>query len=374
MTSPDHRILQLIVELGCSVSGADDAELILSGQTELQISSGAESVFEPHELVDKPERFEGQQSAYFDDEARSGSIAVVPVTGASAESGWLVVTSRQSEQLGEGSCDALDRVAALVEDWLDRSLEQSRIDQLSDTLQQNQETLQATRDRLALSNQELEQFAYIAAHELVAPLRAVAVYAEILGSVVPVVDTEQSKRGQHCAAEIQSGVALMNQQVQYLLELSRTQASASTSEPVDLRAVVDAALETLAEESSDAGAKVTVGDLPVVLARFVPLQSVFANLLLNAIRHRDASRPLEIVVSAKPVDDGWRVSVIDNGSGVDESDRVRVFGLFERASSTVEGSGIGLGLSRRIIEAFGGTIGIDPAPPGSEFWIWLPAH
>lgn len=300
------------------------------------------------------------------------SFVSVPVTGPAAEPGWLVAASEKPDFFDASAIVVLGRSARLVEDRLDREVERNRLDDLGEQLRMNQLDLQATRDRLEVSNQELEQFAYIAAHELVAPLRSVAVYAEVL-EARDQNTTEQQRR--ECVTEIRSGLQRMTQQVQYLLELSsaHTSADPTANEVVSVDAVVQAAVDTLDVQLAEIGAVVNVGPLPVVSATWVPLQSVFANLISNSIRYRDPKHPLELSIYYEATSSGPRVLVADNGYGVEPSHRRRIFRLFERASSTEAGSGIGLALSRRILDAFDATIGVEDNPGGGAlFWIQFP--
>jgi signal transduction histidine kinase len=304
-----------------------------------------------------------------------GSFAALPVTGPSGGGGWLAVASADPEGLAADALWSLERIAELVEDHLDRAFEQERLDQLGEVLVSSQAHLQRVRNRLEASNDELEQFAYIAAHELVAPLRAVAVYAEVLERYVDDKATVSADQARACASEIRSGVGLMSQQVQYLMELSRTQTDAAQPEPVDLAGVVLEAVDNLAEPIAEVDAKIEVRALPVVAGRAVPLQSVFSNLISNALRYREPERTLVVTIDSEDLPEGPLVRVTDNGIGVDNDECRRIFQLFERSpdATHVPGSGIGLSLSRRIVEAFGASIGVDKADPvGSVFWIQFP--
>lgn len=366
-------MLRHLVELARSSTGAVSAELVVLGDPEFRVLAGETSIG-GHEdwaanvqigcdIADIASLAPGMQS-----------IRTVPITGPSAEPGWIAVAHTEPNRLSNDAMDSLARVATLIEERLDRTVERIRLDQLGSVLHANQEELKVARDQLAASNTDLEQFAYIAAHELVSPLRSVAIYAEILESLVPADGTETSDRARKCADAIRDGVTTMNQQVQYLLEFSRAESSASTFENVDLRTVVNSALDTLSEPLDEAEASVVVGELPSVLGREVPLQSVFANLIKNAVSYRHPDRRLEVEISSVVTNGSCRISVSDNGIGVDASDRSRVFQLFERASVDAPGTGIGLALSRRIVEAYGGEIGVeDSEAGGSVFWLELQA-
>ena len=299
-----------------------------------------------------------------------GSVAVYPITGPSAEQGTILAFSHTPQRFNERTLEELQIAVVLVERHLDQVVERIRLDQISDVLRQNQNDLHATQAKLELSNNELEQFAYIAAHELVAPLRSVAVYAEVLDMNSGDLDEAQL---QSCAREIRDGVALMDRQVRNLLELSSTQQQASDPVPVDLSHVAEAAVESLREDIEQTNATINLAPLPTVRGRRVLLQSVFVNLISNALKYRNPSESLSITIDYSTTQDTHRVRVVDNGPGIDPEDRERIFRLFERASTTAAGSGIGLGLSRRVIEAFGGTLSYEaPETNGSCFVMTFP--
>jgi len=378
-------MMQHIVDMARAACDAPYAELVIASEPRLQITSSEDPELHQTgltpEATSAPSLVEDVHNNGTEADGFApwvGSIASVPIVGPSAEAGWLAVADARPGQLDSASLNQLNDAVALIEDRLDRTVEQDRLDKLGEILRDKQDDLRLTRDRLEVSNQELEQFAYIAAHELVAPLRAVAVYAELLESIIAACDLDnvtelEVTKVTECATEIRGGVTLMNRQVQYLLELSRAQVDVTDPDEVELDYVVHQAVDTLQEQLTEAGATVDVEPLPRVAGRVVPLQSVFANLISNALRYRSPDRPLKIAISSQPCADGVRVSVIDNGSGVAHADATRIFQLFERASTDAPGSGIGLALSRRIVEAFGGSIGVEPtAGQGAEFWIKFP--
>jgi len=299
------------------------------------------------------------------------SFAVAPLTGPSGEAGYIVAGGETADRFDETTLEVLSRVVVLAETHLDRSAEQIRMDRLGEVLRANEQQLRKAQTRLEMSNEELEQFAYIAAHELVAPLRAVSLYAEVLEPLVTAetIDADQVHR---CVQAIRTGVADMDQQVKQLLQLSHVQGDLSEISALNLVDVVDGALSTLAVPLDDAGAVVEVGALPRVRGRSVPLQSVFANLFSNAVRYRHPSRPLKIEVSAEEQEGQAIVHVTDNGVGVDPQAREKIFQMFERGSTATAGSGIGLALSRRIVEAVGGDLSLSSSSPeGAEFTIAL---
>ncbi len=360
-------MLKHLAELARSAAAADAAALVIFCEPPVQIEVG------PSIGTDQDWPSSLHHSAIHDVSnmpAWASSFLSVPITGPSAEEGFLAV-ARENGSFEDHMVESLSRIAALVEEALDRGAERVHIADLSEALRSNQEQLQSTRDQLASTNADLEQFAYIAAHELVSPLRSVSIYAEVLeGFVSQCSDTEQARM---CAESIRKGVASMSQQVQYLLDFSRAQGMATDMETIDLTSVVSSALDTLAEPLEAADAVINLGDLPRIAGREVPLQSVFANLITNAVKYRHPDRRLEIDIRSDVKDGACRISIADNGVGIDDNDRARIFQLFERASTQPSGSGIGLALSRRIIEAHGGEIGIEEdTDEGSVFWLELP--
>jgi len=144
---------------------------------------------------------------------------------------------------------------------------------------------------------------------------------------------------------------------------------------VDLRAVTDQVLVDLGPQLEDARAKVTVDPLPTLTGNADELYSLMQNLLSNAVKFARPRVPLEVRVRAEEVEGGWRVLVTDNGVGVPEPMRQRVFAMFSRVNSRVEGHGIGLATVRRIVRAHGGSVGIDEAPGGgAQVWFEIPAR
>lgn len=377
MSSPSTTLADLL-ELAYLTSGADSGELVIGGEANTALFAPRS----PHRRVLGDQwtlsEVEFVADASGDDRCADWvrSYVVAPITSPDGDAGWLAVGSVAPNAIDANSKDVLTRIAGLVEDHLDRTLEQKRLDELSALLVSNERHLQVVRTRLEESNEELEQFAYIAAHELVAPLRTVAVYCELLDRVVEDPDADSDAKVLEFADEIRSGVAQMSERVEHLMELSRTHSEPSDTEPTDLAMVVGDAIRTLAGPIRDLDARIEVGALPVVSGHPIRLQSVFANLISNALRYREPTRRPEITIESIVEPNGVMVRVIDNGIGLDTEDTSRLFQLFERSANatSVPGSGIGLSLSRRIAESVGAEMGAESAEPvGSVFWIRFPA-
>ena len=374
LSSEPMQLLDHLVRLARDAGDADYAELSIGEISHVQLADDASAprALDREELsnlfvepmagpVNGRREFPG-----YDD----GSYALYPITGPSAEAGWLLLLSTDRDVLDKSSIDRLTSAAALIERHLDQVVERVRLDQISDVLRENQNELRNAQVSLQISNSELEQFAYIAAHELISPLRSVVVYADLLHENVTNLDEVQV---QNCADEIRRSVSLMDQQLHYLLELSSTQREAADPIPVDLNEVVQGALDNLQDPLAEAKITVDIGELPVVSGRPVLLQSVFVNLISNAVKYRDPSKDILISITAESDADGSKIFVSDTGPGIEEEHRERIFQLFERASTSTSGSGIGLGLSRRILEAFGGTISYSaPEQGGSLFTLTFP--
>lgn len=365
--------LERLVRLSRHATGADFALFVIDdGESINEISAGvAPELSIPRAATAFNSRAVGVGTETEMLAGYAGFYAALPVTGPSAEAGWLLVLSADETRMNHDALDVLDNTVDLIEHCLDQSLERLRLDQLSEVLQASQTALRSAQARLVVSNNELEQFAYVAAHELLSPLRSVVVYAELL---------EQSARDlseaqiESCVDEIRSGVARMDRQLNSLLELSSTQREATDAAPVELDGVVSSVAHELDQLIVESGTSLEVGELPVVIGRPALLQSVFTNLISNAIKYRDPQRQLKVSISSETNDHGSTVYVTDNGPGVADENQGRIFQLFERASANTPGSGIGLGLSRRIIEAFGGTINYEAATDGgSTFAIAFPS-
>ena len=376
----DNYMFEHVVRLTRKAAGASFAALCITSETPCFITDGEYDAFlkpgqdlpaaTPMVITDTRASTTAFPVKVLETWVRS--FAISPITGPSAESGYLLLASDQPVA-NDTWLTELQSATYIIEDHLDRDIEQLRIDQMAALLRQNQTELHETQTRLEIANKELEQFAYIAAHELVAPLRAVAIYAEVLDDVAQRADGDIGQTAQACAVSIRDGVSLMNQQVQYLLELSQGQADPTAVEAIDLRDVVSNVLDTLAPTLEEAAAVINVGELAIVHGKLVPLQSVFANLFSNAVRYRDPTRELVLDIRAEDAEDDVIITVTDTGPGVKDADSQRIFHLFERASADPAGAGIGLALSRRIVESFGGEMGVRPAESvGATFWMKFP--
>jgi hypothetical protein len=233
-------------------------------------------------------------------------------------------------------------------------------------------SLAERNDDLTRSNAELEQFAYVASHDLQEPLRKVASFTQLLQQRYGGQLDEKADQYIEFAVD---GAKRMQLLINDLLAFSRVGRSAERFRPVDLRSCVDAALGNLATLLNETGATVDVGPLPTLLGDPGLLTALWQNLVANAIKFRSEEVPA-VTIAAEPKTDEWLFSVSDNGIGIEPRFADKVFVIFQRLHSReeYEGTGIGLALCKKIVEFHGGRIWLDGGyEPGARLWFTLPA-
>jgi len=217
---------------------------------------------------------------------------------------------------------------------------------------------------LERTNLELAAFASDVAHDLRAPLQAVAGFAELLARREGARLDETS---QDFVGHILSAAAAMRDMVEAVLEHRRSSCGPVTATWVDSKDLVTAVLGRFRAELDGAGAVVEIGDLPRIYADRVQLGRVFQNLLSNAIRATHPERDLRITITARRLGAAWEFAVTDNGVGVLAEDGNRIFELFQRGSGaahTGSGTGMGLSICRAVVERHGGRIAVERAANG----------
>jgi len=268
------------------------------------------------------------------------------------------------------------RVIVVMSRWAAHRADDGR---LLGTLQANRDITSRKRDeaellrrasaleraniQLARSNEELEQFAYVASHDLSEPLRAISGPISLLA---------RRYRGELDAEADQfiefavDGCRRMQAIIDDLLALSRAGRVDGELQAVDCNVLVKGVVAGLGARIAETGAIVRVDPLPTVVSQPTQLGQVFQNLISNALKFIPPGVVPEVVVSAERIGDEWDFSVVDNGIGIEPRHRERIFGMFKRLHSRTEfeGSGIGLALCKRIVERQGGRIGVDTAPSG----------
>ena len=218
-------------------------------------------------------------------------------------------------------------------------------------------------EELRRSNRDLEQFAYVASHDLQEPLRKVASFTQLLQKRYGGQLDERADQYIEFAVD---GAKRMQRLIQDLLGFSRVGRVGKELTEVDLTTALDEAVEQQSEAITDAGAVVTHDPLPVVVGEEPLLVQLFANLVANAVKFRHPDRPARVHVYARETDEGWELACEDDGIGIDPQYAERVFVIFQRlhAKDVYEGTGIGLALCKKIVEFHGGRIWIDQPASG----------
>jgi light-regulated signal transduction histidine kinase (bacteriophytochrome) len=233
------------------------------------------------------------------------------------------------------------------------------------------QSLRESQTELARSNAELERFAYVASHDLREPLRTVTSF---LGLLERRHGARLDDEGREFVALAVAGAKRMDALIAELLEYSRTGRTEASPEPTDLSGAWSVAVRNLSAAIADAGAEVTCGPLPVVLADRGEMVQVLQNLLGNAIKYGGATPRIRVEAIRRGGD--WEVSVSDDGPGIDPRHHDRIFVLLQRLHrhDEVEGTGMGLAICKRIVEAYDGRIWVDSEPgEGASFRFTLPA-
>lgn len=232
--------------------------------------------------------------------------------------------------------------------------------------------LAAAVDQLRRSNTELEQFAYLASHDLQEPLRMITSYLNLLERRCR---GRLDEDGEEFLRYAVNGAERMKRLIRDFLAVSRISTQALIREPSDSGEIVANALQNLSAAIEESGTLVQLDPLPSIPADPGLLAQVFQNLIANAIKfHGD--RPPEIRISAREQGSDWIFTVSDNGIGIESRHADRIFRIFERLHESTEysGSGIGLAICKKIVERHGGRIWFESEPGvGTVFHFTIPA-
>ncbi|HKY33156.1 MAG TPA: ATP-binding protein [Candidatus Polarisedimenticolia bacterium] len=226
---------------------------------------------------------------------------------------------------------------------------------------------------LSIMNADLEQFAYIAAHDLREPLRAVA---NCVGLLERRYGTRLGPEAGELIRHAVDGATRMHGLIGDLLKYSRLDGDALDPAPVDCGAIVQEALQDLAPALQECGAEVRVSALPSVVGHAAQIRMVFQNLVENAVKYRSQAPPVIQIASAEE-GGGFVFTVSDNGIGIKPQYHERIFRIFQRLHDrgSHEGNGIGLAIARKIVERHGGRIWVESAPgEGASFRFTLPGR
>lgn len=268
-------------------------------------------------------------------------------------------TKRDVLVSGAGIYDENETLASLVGSFID-------VTELHSALN----TIRNQIAELETKNRELEEFNYVASHDLQEPLRTIISFGELLREDLGDAIGDQAAEDLNF---ITGGAERLRVLVQDLLELSRSGRRRLDENPVLLNDCVTAALADLRRFVEESGAEVSYGDLPPVRGNARALTRVFTNLISNGVKFADQEQP-RVIISAAITGDRVQVSIRDNGIGISEEYLEQIFQPFKRlhSRSRYEGSGIGLAICQRLIESHGGTIWAESDGRGSDIHFTLP--
>ena len=272
--------------------------------------------------------------------------------------------------------DEVDAVIAavnmLAEDFAERERQLRDAETLRSEAEAEQRRLTQHATALERSNAALNEFALVASHDLQEPLRLVAGYTDLLEQRFSAQLGPDGTRYLNFAAD---GARRMQQLVADLLAYCQMGAATLALAEVDARTIAETATQDLQASIDEAGGQVTILELPRLRGDTRQLHSLFLNLIGNAIKYRGDDPPL-VNISALRKGNHYCFAVADNGIGIEPRFARRIFDVFQRlhSRSKYAGTGIGLSICRKVVEAHGGQIWVEPGKPrGSIFRFTLPA-
>lgn len=280
-----------------------------------------------------------------------------------ADGGFLEVHARGiiiKDQNGKGL-----RVIGSIQDITKLRENENRLQELNKHLEDQTKAL-------AVSNEELEQFAYVASHDLQEPLRMVTSFMAQLEKKYGDVIDEKGKRYIEYAVD---GAKRMRQIILDLLDYSRVGKMDDQKEDVDLNDLLKGIQILFRKQIDEKKAMLRIGHMPVIHSFVAPLQQVFQNIIGNALKFTKPNVPAMIRIGSEDLGEYWKFSISDNGIGMEKQDLEKIFIIFKQLNSKEEfpGSGIGLAVTKKIIEKQGGKIWVESQiEHGSTFYFTLP--
>lgn len=225
---------------------------------------------------------------------------------------------------------------------------------------------------LARSNQELQQFAYVASHDLQEPLRMISSYTQLLAKRYKGKLDQDADEFIAFAVE---GANRMQRLIRDLLEYSRVGTKDMPDERIDGNMLMDTVMQNLSSSIRECEARIHIDPLPILTGNVTQLTQLFQNLIGNALKFRKGNAPhISITVQKEP--SSWKFGIRDNGIGIPFDQQDRIFALFQRLhhSTTYAGTGIGLAICKKIVQCHGGQIWVESVPgEGSTFYFTLPS-
>ncbi len=297
------------------------------------------------------------------------SIAVIPIRYGNEVIGAIHLTDHNKDMVALPKIQFIEStMAPLIGEAVRKFNAEAELEKYRLGLE---ELVKHRTEELTRSNKDLEQFAYVASHDLQEPLRAVGGFTELLNRRLK---EKTDERSQEYMRFVIDGVVRMQSLISGLLEYSRIGTRGKTPEPINIIASIDRAIMNLHAAIRESSAEITIDSLPTVNADATQMAQVFQNLLGNAIKFR-GEQPLKIHISATRDTDFWRFAVKDNGIGINPQYSERIFLIFQRLHTREKypGTGIGLALCKKIVERHGGKIWVESMPGlGSTFYFTIP--
>lgn len=250
----------------------------------------------------------------------------------------------------------------------------SRLKNNERALEKLNKDLKIRAEELTIVNKELEQFAYIASHDLQEPLRMVTSFLSQLQKKYEGQLDEKAQKYIHFAFD---GATRMRQIILDLLEYSRAGRNEIKLEPVNLNKVMENILILLSHKIKLRAASINYNSLPTIIAAKTPIQQVLSNIIVNAIKYKDPARNPVIHVEVEESEEYWIFSIADNGIGIDPDFFEKIFIVFQRLHRNEEysGTGIGLAICKKIIERHRGKIWLESEKGvGTTFYFSIPKH
>jgi PAS domain S-box-containing protein len=297
------------------------------------------------------------------------SIAVVPIRYRDEVVGVIHLADSQKNMVPLAKIQFFETtISPLVGEAIHRFNAEAELEQYRLHLE---DLVKNRTEELARSNKDLEQFAYVASHDLQEPLRAVSGFVELLRRSLE--KSLDAKTSEYMNFSI-DGAKRMQSLINGLLEYSRIGTQGKKPQKVNSKEALDEGLARLQASIQESGAKITADDLPTVYFDDLQLARLFQNLVGNAIKFRGEQTP-QIHISAVRQDAGWQFAVRDNGIGIEPQYAERIFMIFQRLHTrkVYPGTGIGLSICKKIIERHGGKIWVESVKEqGSTFYFTVP--
>lgn len=275
-------------------------------------------------------------------------------------------------QLVAFAIDLTDRKR--VEDALRESEERLRKsrDELELRVQERTSELRTTIKRLELLNQELQEFAYVASHDLQEPLRKIQTFCDL---AIKRCSSEIDSTGHEYLKHVLGSAGRMRQLLHDLLEFSRVASKPHLFKQIDLRQLAQEAADIFEATIKETDARIEIGTMPVIEADEIQMLRLFQNLIGNSLKYRSNAPPIIKVHAEEQTEGICDITLTDNGIGFDRQYSERIFAPFQRlhGRNEYDGTGMGLAICRKIAERHGGSIRADSeAGAGSRFTIRLP--